>query len=182
MKIIENIKNTIGRYLLHKGIKKTTKKVEVPSFNNIHEIGIVYNATEKSNEDTILRFANYLREEGKKVFTLGYLDARTLPFNKKLHIQSEYFWKERLTPFNLPDPVKIGRFMDTHFDLLMNISFEDILSIQAISALSKAKYRMAAQIPHALSYNETLIDTGSNKDLKNLAMQMEHYLKSVQRN
>lgn len=182
MKFIEQIKNKIGRYFLHQKIKRNNLKRELPSFESIHEIGIVYYANETNNEEVILQFANYLREQGKKVHTLGFFDAKVLPMNKKLHINSEYFWKEKLNTWNLPDAVKIGRFMDTPFDLLMNISYKDILSLQAISAMSKAKYRMAAQIPFAIHYNESLIDTGSNQDIKNLANQMVHYLKTVNRN
>jgi hypothetical protein len=36
---------------------------------------------------------------------------------------------------------------------------------------------MAANLSNALPYNDVLIDTGSNKDIVNLAMQMIHYLK-----
>ncbi|MBC7383304.1 MAG: hypothetical protein H7296_10000 [Bacteroidia bacterium] len=181
MKLIDKIKNKIGRFLLHKGISKNKNGRSLPSFEQLLDIGIVYNANEKNNEEKINLFANYLRGQGKKVFMLGYVDAKILPPSKKFHITSEYFWKEKLTKFNLPDAVKIGRFLETPFDLLMNIYYEDELPLQAISVYSRAKYRIGAKIPNALVYNDTVIDTSTNKDLQNLASQMVHYLKVVSR-
>ncbi len=178
MRFIENIKNKLGRYLLNKNTKLKTHRIQ-PSFEQVHEIGIVYNANEKNNEEKINLFANYLREQGKKVFMLGYVDAKTLPVSKKFHITSEYFWREKLTGFNLPDKIKIGRFLETPFDLLMNIYFEADLPLQAIGAYTKAKYRIGARIPNALPFNDTLIDTDQNKDLQHLASQMVYYLKAV---
>lgn len=178
MRFIENIKNRFGRYLLDKNTRQKSHRIQ-PSFEQLHEIGIVYNANEKNNEEKINLFANYLREQGKKVFMLGYVNANTLPVSKKFHITSEYFWREKLTPFNLPDKIKIGRFLETPFDLLMNIYFEAELPLQAIGALTKAKYRIGAQIKDAVRFNDTIIDTAQNKDLQHLASQMVYYLKAV---
>jgi hypothetical protein len=105
------------------------------------------------------------------------VNAPKLPYQNKFHISSEYYWQETLTFFNLPEKAKIGRFLEFEFDLLMNLFFEKELPLQAIAALSKSRFSMAANLSNALPYNDVLIDTGSNKDIVNLAMQMIHYLK-----
>ena len=178
---IKNIKDAIGNYLL-KGmvIKKVRPSKPMPSFNTINEIGIVYDANSENQEEQVNQIANYLRQEGKKVFTLGYIDAKQLPAKAKFNISASYYWHESLTKFNLPDKQKLSSFLNTEFDLLMNLFFVKELPLQAIAGLSKSKFIMGANIQGALPYNDFLIDTGDKKELSNLGLQMIHYLKVIQ--
>jgi hypothetical protein len=91
----------------------------------------------------------------------------------------EFYWKEKLNFFNLPSAEKIGRFIDTPFDLLFNIYHEENISLQGVSVLSKAKYQLGAQMNLATQLFDITIDTGENKDLYYLAKQMEFYLKAI---
>jgi len=179
MNWIEQIKNSIGRYKLEHSKKNRDKKHSIPSFENIHEIGIIYHAGMKDNEEQVNRIAHFLRDQGKKVWMMGFVDAKTLPHNKKFHISSEYFWKEKLTYFNLPNPSLIGNFITHKFDLVMNLYFEGDLPLQGLSNLCEANYAMGAQIPGGLTYNDSIIDTGKDQTIQNLASQMVHYLKVI---
>ncbi|MCF8254086.1 MAG: hypothetical protein K9H61_09385 [Bacteroidia bacterium] len=179
MSLIENIKNKIGRILLKKPVNKQNGNTSIPTFSQIQDIGIIYNADTKEHEQEINLVANYLREQGKKVWMMGYVNSKTLPENKKFHISSEYFWKEKLTFFNLPDPNKIGNFISHPFDLMMNLYFEKELPLEALSTLCKSKYSMGVEMPGNLAYNDGLISLGSNRDIKNLASQIVHYLNVI---
>lgn len=179
MNWIQQIKTRIGRYLLKSSQKVARKANTIPHFDQIHDIGLIYFAGNKTNEEHVNRIAHYLREQGKKVWMMGYVDALTLPHSKKFHISSEYFWKEKLTPFNLPDTTKIGNFLSHRFDLMMNLYFEQELPLQAMSTYAKSAYAIGAQMPECLSYNDSIIDTGSDQGLQNLATQMIHYLKVI---
>lgn len=161
-------------------IKKERSARSMPSFSSIVEIGIVYNAGKAIQETQVNQIAELLRKEGKKVFTLGFIDAKQLPENHRFNLSSGYYWKETLTNYNLPDKQKLSSFLNTEFDLLMNLFFEKELPLQAISALSKSKFSMGANISGALPYNDFLIDTGTEKEITNLGMQMIHYLKVIQ--
>lgn len=179
MKLIENIKDYIGRFRLDQGIKAQKKKGEMMPFDRMQQVGIVYNGESKEEERAVNDYANELRAEGKKVFTLGYVHQKNLPGNKKISLQSEYFWKEKLNGFNLPVKEKIGRFLDFDFDLLLNLYFEPMLPMQAISAWSSARYRVGANINGALKYVDAAIDTGAEKDLRFLIQQIDFYLKAI---
>ncbi len=161
-------------------IKKGRSARSMPSFSSIVEIGIVYNAGKAIQETQVNQIAELLRKDGKKVFTLGFIDAKQLPEKHRFNLSSGYYWKETLTNYNLPDRQKLSSFLNTEFDLLMNLFFEQELPLQAISALSKSKFSMGANISGALPYNDFLIDTGEQKEISNLGMQMIHYLKVIQ--
>ena len=179
MKLIEDIKNYIGRWYLEREIQQRQKKRALISFNQMNHIGIVYNAETKENEQLVAQYASDLKAEGKKVFMLGYVDQKQLPHTKKFLLNSEFFWKEKLSPVNLPVKGKIGQFLQLDFDLLLNLYNEPLLPLQAISAYSNARYRVGAFIPAGLNYNDALIDTGNRKELKFLIEQIDHYLRTI---
>lgn len=177
---IKKIKEWIGNRML-KGLstKKTRTSNPMPSFDAMKEIGIVYKAGKEQDEDAVIKFADYLRQQGKKVFTLGFVDAKELHSKYHPTIHSQYFWRESLSIFNLPDKQKIHGFIHTEFDLLLSMFFEKELALQSVAALSKSKFSMGANMEGALPYHDFLIDTGDEKDLMNLGMQMIHYLKVI---
>ena len=179
MKLIEDIKNYIGRFLLSKEISENKMKHILSSFNEVQHVGIVYNAEDKNNEEAVNNYANQLRMDGKKVFLMGYVDQKNLPHSKKFILQSEFFWKEKLNGFNLPIKGKIGRFLELDFDLLLNLYFEPSLPMQAIAAYSKAKYRVGSHIDGGLDYYDAMIDIGEKKDLNFLIEQIDFYLKNI---
>jgi hypothetical protein len=179
MKLIENIKNYIGRYFLQKQAKKNSKSMHIPNFIGVQEIGIIYNAGSNENEEQVNKVVHFLREQGKKVWTMGFVNEKILPPSKKFHLNAEYFWKEKLSPFNLPQTDKIGTFITHKFDLLMNLYFEEDLPLQALSTYCNANFSIGAQIPYSLTYNDSVIDTNENHNIENLASQMIHYLKVI---
>jgi hypothetical protein len=179
MSLIENFKNYVGRIFLKKSGPIKSSQRGIPTFDSVTEIGIIYHAGSAANEEQINRVVHYLRDQGKKVWTMGFVNANTLPNNKKFHISSEYFWKEKLTWYNLPDTSKIGNFVTHRFDLLLNLYFEGDLPLLAMSSYTQSAYSMGANLPDALRYNDTIIDTGSEHSIQNLASQMVHYLKVI---
>lgn len=179
MKLIEDVRNYIGRVMLHREAAAKKMKRSLHAFDAVQHVGIVYDAGSKTNEELVSNYADQLRTEGKKVFMMGYVNLKQLPHTKKFNLQSEFFWKEKLNGFNLPIKGKIGRFLDLDFDLLINLYFEPILPMQAIAAYSNARYRVGAHIEGGLDYYDAMIDTGERKDLKFLIQQIDFYLKAI---
>lgn len=182
MGLIDNLKNKIGAWFLSRQVKANKGMQHVPSLASIHEIGIIYNATESKQEEQITNIAHFLREQGKKVQTIGFVDAKVLPHNRKFHISSTYFWREQLNVFNIPQEEKVGQFMQHKFDLILNLYFEPIFPLQAMSTLCKAKFKMGAQINNSLAYNDSIIDIGEDKNATQLASQIIHYLNVINPN
>ena len=96
MKFIQDIKTFFGKRRLNLQAVNIHKKNKLVSFDQMNEIGIVYDAANKQNEENVQRFAASLRDLGKKVFLMGFVDEKVLPHTKKIHIQSEFFWQEKL--------------------------------------------------------------------------------------
>lgn len=179
MSLINHLRNKIGTSLLHQYTRSHPLKRTYTSLQEAREIGIIYDGLLLENESAIQKYAVELRSQGKKVFLMGYVDQKNLPGNKKFTMQSEYFWKEKLTPFNLPDKSKIGRFLEVDFDLLLNLYVTPLLPMQALSAYAHAKYRVGPNMPFGTEYMDAMIDTGKNMDIRFLIKQIDFYLRSI---
>lgn len=177
--MIEHLKNYLGNFVLRNMIKAKKGQNKFVPFDNAKDIGILYFADSIENENKVQQFASELRNEGKKVFLMGFVNAKQLPGRLIPQINNEYYWKERLTFFNLPDNEKIGQFSDNQFDILFSVYFEENIALQGLSVLSKAKYKLGTQMNLATQIFDMTIDTGGNKDLYYLAKQMEFYLKAL---
>jgi hypothetical protein len=179
MSLIEKIKTQVGRLILSREAREHKRHHKLVALGEANHIGIVYNAENSRDEQLVNSYANQLRSEGKKVFTMGYVDQKELHHSKKFSINSEFFWKEKLNGFNLPIRGKIGQFLEIEFDLLLNLYLEPVLPMQAIAAYSNARYRVGSNIDGALEYYDAMIDTGGRKDLGFLINQIDFYLKHI---
>ncbi len=179
MKLIEDIKNYIGRWQLEREVKTKRLKRKLIPFTQVNHIGIVYDANDLENEKTVSGYANALRAEGKKVFMLGYVNEKHLPTTRKFLLNSEFFWREKLNGINLPIKGQIGQFLQLEFDLLLNLYFEPALPLQAIAAYSNAKYRVGPNVDGGLAFYEFMVDVGRKKDLYFLIEQIDFYLRNI---
>ena len=70
----------------------------------------------------------------------------------------------------------VESFIQRKFDILINLSVKEILPLEYISALSQANFRVGPYEKNKTYCYDLMIDTGEEKDLKNLIEQVKHYL------
>lgn len=172
-------KHTISKLLLKRQLLSKKKK-EIPfSYNDVHEIGLIYNAENPTEANQVLQFANDLKTEGKKVSLLGFINNKLPIHENQSNNESTFFNISDLTFFNLPKSEKVSHFLNQNFDLLLNVYQYNFEILAGLVTISKAKYSVGAQFEFASSVFDLTIDTKANKDVYFLAKQMEFYLKVI---
>jgi hypothetical protein len=179
MKWIDNIKKGLGRLAIERQIKQLHVHRRTRNFGESSYIGILYNASEEGEAKLVQEYVAQLKGQGKKVFQLGFVNEKELPFRYKFLAYSEYFWLKNLGWNHLPSMESVGRFVHEEFDFLLNLYTDRSLSLEAISGLSRANLRVGRFHPHSKPYYDLMIDTGSDNSLKNLISQVDRYMKSV---
>jgi len=108
------------------------------SLNKAASIGILFYADDKDQRTMVEGFAQALKDQGKEVQLLAFLEKRNM--------QSDYLFPY-ITPkdttwFGKPKGGTAGYFIKYPFDMLINFSLREILPLEYIAALSHAAFRI----------------------------------------
>ena len=179
MKWIEDIKKKLGRIALDKQVKSLRQVRNIKKFDDAAYIGILYDATDDEHAKIVQDYSAQLKAQGKKVFLLGFVNEKELPFKYKFLAYTEYFWLKNLSWNYLPSRESVGRFMNEEFDFLLNLYIDQTLWLEAISGLSHAGLRVGKFRPKSELYFDLMIDTGNDNTLTNYIQQVDRYIKSV---
>ena len=127
-------KDKIGYRILDRKLTAIERNLKLSGIEDAHKIGILWHSSEL---DAYLYISDYLRNTQAIV--------RNLCYTKRLEPGQELyntFTGKDLNIFGLPASGKVMQFVDINFDLLLNISTQDLFPLNAITALSKASFKI----------------------------------------
>ncbi len=179
MQWLENIKTRTGFFMLQQQLDQVKKKPGLVTLNAAENIAILYDATFIEKEPPIHKYVTELKSQGKKIYTIGFVDMHQLPGNKKYSLQNDFCWHEKMNFFKLPQKAAYETFLKTDFDLLLNLYEKPILPLLALSAWSNAKFKVGPNFQDGLNYFDAMIDTGNEAGLTQLISQIDFYFKII---
>lgn len=149
---------------LQAGVKRAA---QIPDLNKIKRIGVIW----LPNQAEALE---YLRS----YFIPKQVIFRSLCFNnvkKTETVSSNEIIASDLTWWGLPKPEKCDEFLNTDFDLLLDLSMERSLVTDYLNALSRARFKIGYAETEA-NYFDLNINIGKKRDALYLAQQQIFYL------
>lgn len=171
MNIISKLKTQTHNYFLQKELSQHEIKHQSVDFDSAKSIGILFNATEMTNRQTILDFAKNLKNQGKKVKLLGFLAGKT----KNENFVFDHFNKTDLDWALRPKNDRVNDFIKNPFDILMNLSNQSHPTLEYITAFSHAKFRVGPFTEKLFCY-ELMIEATKNNDLQSFLDQVSFFL------
>lgn len=144
------------------------------SLKAAHSVGILFDATELKDRDIVLAFAKKIKQEGKHVKLLAYLDdfAESDSYPFKIYSKKDLDW------FLRPKGDEVGAFIQEAFDLLLYFNTQPTLHAEYIMALSKAKFKLGPASENTHAY-DLMIDAGSKPELSPFIHQAELLLEKM---
>lgn len=143
-------------------------------FDVAKSIGILFDATDPISKNKVLKYAEKLTKDEKKVTLLGFVATKqtdlSLPF--KFFTPKDINWKM------IPEGHDIEQFMTSKFDILINLYLGENLSFEYISALSNANLRVGPYSENTCSF-DLIIDTPMEKGVEHLIKQVEFFLNRI---
>lgn len=144
MSFLHQIRYRIGHYLLDKGVNSLTRSKKLVSINSATSIGILFELTDDSVYYAIQNYFQKLQEKKIKVKALGYASNK-LVTNKFLPVLSfDFFDEKQINWFFIPKAPCIQDFVETDFDICINISSDDVFPLKYIAANSRARLKVGA--------------------------------------
>src|SRR5689334_3862564 len=138
MMIPEKIRAMFGNFRFRRELEKSQIHRESVGFAEAKKIGLLYDATNDDNFEIMKKYVKHVRGLQKEVFALGYVDAKELPQNKFAQYGIDFFTKKDLSWQMIPRNLAVTNFINEDFDIVVNLTNNDIFPLCYIAGVSKA--------------------------------------------
>ncbi len=179
MAVVGNIKKTTARFLLRKKLSQLKREVTSLPFKDVKEVGVLYDATERSNYDLVRMFIHNLKGEGKRVVSIGFINSKKEATFIKPQLDYYYFNKKEINWLGIPTNSDAKRFIHTNFDLLIDLNIDEFFPLEYICSLSRSKFKVGKMEGYHSSVCDMQIDISKNYNTNFLITQLKHYLKLI---
>jgi hypothetical protein len=173
MELFKNIRLRIGLSILIKKAGRIKRKVFYSDFSQIKNIGIVWDASNTSDFLSLSRFHQKMNEKNIEVKVLGYFSGKELPDQYTAIRYLTCLRRQELNFFYYPESTEANSFINTRFDVLIDLNFKNIFTLNYITFLSEASFKVGL-------YESERIDSPFDlmMDLKN-PVNTDNYLDQV---
>ncbi len=177
MSFLDNIKLNLHKRNLKNEMKKNANIIRKSTpFEEAQKVGILFNATDKKQEELVMQYVERLRNKDKKrVSFLGFInkkkdknDTNVVLF--KNYNLSDLNWK------GVPENEDVKRFIEQSFDIVINFFETPYLHGDYIMALSKASFRVGRNSNNTEAYE--LMINEKKKDDAHFVGLLDTYLKT----
>ncbi|TAF67673.1 MAG: hypothetical protein EAZ55_01240 [Cytophagales bacterium] len=173
------ISNYIFDYKNKKASKKPQKR-HTTTYQEAKNIGILFYIPEndETQAQTLNNWVAYLREQGKVVKTLTFLDinTQTNPYN----FQFDYFTKKDISVLGNINSEKVETFIEQNFDYLFCIFLECLPPFENILLRSQAKCRVGKHIETKEDCLEFMIQLPTEQNnIKYLIESIDIYMEKI---
>lgn len=170
------IRSKVANYIFYREMRHHKRVQKMVPFSEAKKIGILYDSTSEKHYEVVKLLVKDIRNQHKDVMALGYYDKRELPDNRFAKLGLDFFTKKSLNWYLKPHHHIISNFINTDFDILINLNIEKSFPLKYISAHAKAKFKIGRYHRMNASFCDMMIQTEENISLGKFIEQILHYL------
>lgn len=175
MGLIDDIKHYLYNNSLRKELFNRKVNTQSTDLQNASSIGILINASNVKETEAILKYAEKLQNQGKKVQILGFFNDTKIRSN----LNFNHFNRKLVNFFDVPKGQIIFDFIYQPFDLLINCFFTENQTLEYIAANSNAHFRIGALANKTHCFDVILNISEPNNPTNFFIKEMESILKKM---
>jgi len=180
MEILRNLRVMAGRSRLSVKMARISRKVHLLNFYHVKSIGIVWDASRPEDFPILSRFHQKMAEQNKDVKIFGYFPGKELP-DKYTAIR--YFTcskKDEVNFLYCPVHPDTESFINTEFDILIDLNFRNHFPLVYITSLSRAglKVGLAGLKPETSPF-DLMISMKNPVNIEGYLDQIIYYLEMI---
>ena len=142
MELFRELRLKIGNSILSKKLELVKRKVYYSNISRIKTIGIVWDASKSQDFSTLSKFHQKMNERGINVTIFGYYPGKELPDQYTALRYLTCIRNKEVSFFYLPSSAEAENFINTAYDILIDINFEKVFPVFCIAALSIARFKV----------------------------------------
>jgi len=144
MNLIEQIRSNAGNYILNKGIASLKRNRKLVNINSAGSVGILFELTDESVYYSIQKYFQKLQEKKVKVKALGFASNKLVTNHFLPVLSFDFFNTRQVNWMHIPKAVCVQDFVDTDFDICLNIASENVFPLKYIAGMSQARLKVGA--------------------------------------
>ncbi len=173
--MFKSIRKRIGRSIIVRKTRNRKREKNIYGFEEAKLIGVLFK-TQNINEFNLIKdFLLYLRKFDCQVVALCYIDSKKIPDYYLLKKGFNFFTKNDLSFFYIPKSQLIEDFINQKFDILLDLSIDELIPIEYIVDLSRAKFKIGKLKKNNHLY-DLMIDVSKNNTIESLIENMKYYI------
>ncbi len=182
MLLNKNIRVWLGNQRFLRDVKKVERKPGIISFDDAMRIGILYDATDERDSDTVKNYIKTVRANFKKdIMALGYVDRNAVGKNQYAQVGLDFFTKKDLNFSMRPTNPIVSNFINEEFDILINLDYGKSYPLRYISGLSKARFKVGRYNNSNSVYFDMMVKLTGDPPIKTVIEEIEHFLRLIKR-
>lgn len=180
MSFIKKIREKIGYWILNKRIQSKQRMQRFFNFNTAKYVGILFDATHQSSYITARNFMTFLSKKGIKVIAIGYvLNNEAITYFPESDDMKFFSIKDVNFYYKSKDS-NVDKFVGEKFDIMIDLSLNDMLTFKFITGLSVAKFKVGACTEEEKLYYDFMLALKEGSDLNHYLEQLKHYMEVMQ--
>ncbi len=174
--IIEKIKRKVANYVLNKKLSRLSRDKKLVNLHNARTIGILYNVNSQTTFQIVKTLVKELTSRQRQVMAIGFVNRKSIP-NYCIAANSGYHFNLRdLNWYGAPKNDYIHEFINKEFDILIDLSLDDLFVFKYISGLSRSKFKVGRHNDNYLECFDLMIKMEPSATLEAFIEQVIHYL------
>lgn len=177
MKLLDRIKEWLGmRALLREHFPD--RKPMPRNLAHCVKVGVVYLATDEAAHMHVRNYVKKMKEELglHKIQCIGYSDTKTLPTFLHPRLNFDAICQKELNWYRVPGGNTVNNFIAEEFDVLIDLTMEEYLPIQYITAKSRSRFKVGRMSDGNKRFLDMMIDTAGAHSLPQLIGHVDRYL------
>jgi hypothetical protein len=142
MELFKNTRLRIGQAILTKKMATTNRQLHYSNFGLVKKIGIVWDASNTNEFSCLSRFYQQMHERNIEVKIFGYFPGKNLPDQYTALRYLNCIKKKEVNLFYQPVSSETNAFINTRFDIVIDINFKKHFPLQYILSLSDAAFKV----------------------------------------
>ena len=179
MNLINSIRTKLGRYFLRKLTVKLQRERQAIKLKDARNIGIVFNMHSEEEYVAVGDFVRRLQQSGKKVWVLGYSNAKRSPVYFSPKLSYDLILRGDVDLFMLPKAKFIPQFIEQEFDILFDLRKANELPLDYVVELSKARFKIGSGKSGQFGPYDIQIDATEEMITPELIDQMVYYIDTI---
>jgi hypothetical protein len=180
MELLESLRLNIGTAKLEKKLASTKRIKLFSNFAEVKRIGIVWDASNLEDFSKLSEFYQKMNSRNILVEILGYYKGKELPDKYTAVRYLKCFKNKDINIFYIPVANEVMEFINTPFDILIDLNFHKLFPLRYVSILSSAKLKVGLfEAVEEKSPFDLMMEIKNYSDIDNFITQAVYYLEMI---